>query len=144
MANHNDQLFILYADKSTNVLYYAKGNNDSFATLVTFLDVNKNTYTVTAPIALCSAYEKLYAIIVQANGLNHFIYDDLNQVWDSQSVFAPDDNLPALCQFNSDLFLAMVAKKGNAVLFTTWNDDSVKISDKIFRILLRLLIFVVF
>ena len=106
------------------MLKYAIGNNDSFATPSTFLDSNQKTYTVTAPVALCSAYEKLHAVILQTNGFNHFIFDDVNQVWDWQSAFAPDDNQPALCQFNGDLFLAMVAKKGNAVSFTMWNDDS--------------------
>ena len=113
----------MYADKSTHLLYYAIGDNLSFSAPTTFRDANNNTYTVTAPIALCSAFDQLHAIIPQTNGLYHFIFDNFNQVWDFQSAFAPDYNLPTLCEFNGYLFLAMVAKKGNAISFTTWDNN---------------------
>jgi 1-phosphatidylinositol phosphodiesterase len=123
VTNYNNDLVVLYANKSNNELRYATGNNDKFSAPLPF--ITRKTYTVTSSDyqAVASYYGKLHAIIRQGNDLHHFIFNDADQVWDFQVLVALSARLPTLTEYNGELFLAMLTS-GNRISFSTYSANT--------------------
>ena len=115
VTTHRGELWCLWTDPS-GALYYAIGNNSTFAPRMQFPDEGIPVMT--------SLFGDLHAIIVRNTGeLAHYIFDDANQIWlaptllDTAAGFFTSST-PSLVTFHNKLFLVFI--QNSSLFYSIW------------------------